>query len=113
MMDFANMKNTITIEDLAEYDWNEALNYAQFSVDQIESIIASSEGENDGDYWLLVVHLKDGRFGYLSAGCDYTGWDCQAGGDSYIAPSLAELQRWNMTSRDRRRLGMELDDLDR
>lgn len=32
------------------------------------------EGENDGDPWLLVGEVKDGRWFFLSAWCDYTGW---------------------------------------
>lgn len=33
--------------------------------------------EDPGDEWsgVAVVELRDGRFGYVSGGCDYTGWD--------------------------------------
>lgn len=44
----------------------------------IEKVLAVYEGENDGDNWRWILHLKDGRFVYLSGGCDYTGWDCQS-----------------------------------
>ncbi len=102
----------ITKDALSNYDWEEALNYADFSLDEIKNIIALDEGYNDGDSWLLVVELDDGKFGYLSAWCDYTGWDCQAGGSSGIRNTLEELQRWEMDSRSRRRLNMVLEDLD-
>ena len=103
----------MTIEELKEYDWSEAFNYADFNPDDIKNIIASDEGCDDGDSWVLVAELKDGTFGYLSAWCDYTGWDCQAGGSSGIRDTLEELQRWEMDSRSRRRLNMVLDDLDK
>jgi len=102
----------MTIEDLKEYDWNQAFMYARFSVDDIKTIIKSDEGYNDGDSWVIVVELNSGNFGYLTAWCDYTGWDCQGGGDSYIGDTLEEVQRWGMDSRSRRRLGMILEDLD-
>lgn len=98
--------------DLTEYDWSEAMNYARFSADDIADVVAAEEGENEGEYWLLVARLNDGRFGYVRAGCDYTGWDCQAGGDSAIRPTLEDLLRWELTSQDRRRIGMTIPDLD-
>jgi hypothetical protein len=41
------------------------------------------QGENDGRNWLWAVQFEgayDGDWWVLCAGCDYTGWDCQAGG---------------------------------
>jgi hypothetical protein len=32
------------------------------------------EGERDGASWIAIVRLKDGDYGAVSAGCDYTGW---------------------------------------
>ena len=46
-----------------------------FSLDDVEEIIGSREGENDELEWLAVGKLKDGRYFYLEAKCDYTGWD--------------------------------------
>ena len=103
----------MTREQLQEdYDWQEAFGYADFNIDQVEEVIASYEGENDGDSWSLVAKLRDGRYGYVDAWCDYTGWDCQAGGDSEIKNTLEELQRWSLTSKLRRKLGLTLSDLD-
>jgi hypothetical protein len=31
-------------------------------------------GENDRSDWIAVVRLKDGDYGAVAAGCDYTGW---------------------------------------
>lgn len=91
---------TITLDQLNDdYDWREAFGYAgeprtcadyqsgtnvvslddvdatAFSRSDVVSIVHSAEGEPDGDDWLMVGQLMDGRFFYLSAGCDYTGWD--------------------------------------
>jgi hypothetical protein len=43
-------------------------------IEDVVEVYYSSEGEGDGDDWLLVGSLKDGRFFSLSAWCDYTGW---------------------------------------
>lgn len=45
-----------------------------FSLGNVRFVIASVEGENDGLPWEAIVELHDGRFGFVEAGCDYTGW---------------------------------------
>lgn len=102
-----------------DYDWKEAFVYAgtirtatgcseePFGMDDVDVVLKASPGENDGPSWLMVGKLKDGRFFILDAGCDYTGWDCQAGGDASVAQSLAELIRMGMTNEHRERLGYE------
>lgn len=93
----------------ADYDWREAFGYASgFTMDDVAEVLAASEGENDGPDWKMAGRLTDGRFFILRAGCDYTGWDCQAGGDSELADSLDILIRWRMTDDDRARLGYTL-----
>ena len=67
---------------------------------------AKEDGENDGDEWIAVFRLKDGKFAYLEAGCDFTGWDCQAGGVSYTADSLEALCRNYIPEKGCSRLGM-------
>ena len=51
------------------------LNGAPFTREDVSDIIASREGENDAESWMMVGHLKSGLFFYLEAWCDYTGWD--------------------------------------
>lgn len=94
--------------DLGDYDWRNAVSYASWHPAQVAEMIASSEGQNGGDNWLLVVKLADGRYSFLSAGCDFTGWDCQAGGYSTEHNTLAELVRFGMGADDRERLGFKL-----
>ena len=95
-----------------DYDWQEAINFAPFSINDIEEILYYFEGENDGDSWMGVFKLNNGKFGYVDAWCDYTGWDCQSGGDGAIGDTFEHLQRWELTTKIRRRLGIELPDLD-
>ena len=58
-----------------EYDQSEAMSYADFTEDEISKVIVSDEGIPDENDWLALFEMKDGRYGFLSAGCDYTGWD--------------------------------------
>ncbi len=45
-----------------------------FTIEDVVEVIAKADGENDGANWVIVVKLKDGRYGAIRAGCDYTGW---------------------------------------
>jgi hypothetical protein len=45
---------------------------------------------------------------FLEAGCDYTGWDCQADGFAYVAASLNDLVRFGLTTEHREALGLPL-----
>jgi hypothetical protein len=45
-----------------------------FSRWDVAEVLGLSEGENDGKNWLVYGRLLDGRYFFLSAGCDYTGW---------------------------------------
>lgn len=46
-----------------------------FTTSDVAHVIAYDEGENDGPNWIIAGKLDDGRYFFLSAGCDYTGWD--------------------------------------
>ena len=74
------------------YDWQEAMKYAKFSFKDIEKVIFEKEGENDGVNGELVVKLKTGEDGWLSAWCDASGWGCQAGGSSGIEENFEDAQ---------------------
>lgn len=86
-------------------DWREVWKYASpasnpitrevipsITMDDVEEIIAASNGERDEDHWIGVFRLKDGKWVFLSAGCDTTGWDCQAGGSAEWCATLEELK---------------------
>lgn len=55
-----------------------------------------------------MFRLNDGRYAFLTAWCDYTGWGCQDGGDCYFADSLELLTRFALGEADRDRLGLRL-----
>ena len=78
---------------------------ASVEIGDIVEIIASSDGEKDERSWIGAFRLTDGRFLMVRASCDYTGWDCQAGGDSEVADSIENLVRWSMDDEERERLG--------
>ena len=80
-------KREAMLEPLANYDWEEVFKYSSpqvvmggncpgtpFAREDVAEIIALVNGENDGDPWIALFRLKDGRYAYIEAGCDYTGW---------------------------------------
>lgn len=114
------------IERLNDYDWQEAFSYASpsavppgasgpstdpFDREDVAEIAWIEDGENDGPDWLIGGTLRDGRWFFLAAGCDYTGWDCQAGGNAYVADSRADIERYAMGDSDRDRLGVVLPEI--
>jgi hypothetical protein len=91
------------------YDWFEAFAYANgFGIEDLTATKYTSDGQNDGDDWVGVFLLRDGRWAYLSAGCDYTGWDCQAGGDSHICDTLDDLLLGFVGEENAKRLGLNM-----
>jgi hypothetical protein len=105
-----------------DYDWQEAFVYARtirtatrcdpapFAIEDVSLVHKADPGENDSESWMMVGQLKDGRWFFLDAWCDYTGWDCQAGGDAQVAATLPELIRYGMTEEARSRLSLPLED---
>jgi hypothetical protein len=45
-----------------------------FCREDVEEIFGMSEGIPDELPWIIYGRLKDGRYFFLEAGCDYTGW---------------------------------------
>ena len=102
-----NTNQTITPESLqADYDWENVFMHAEFGICDIAEVGQAIEGENDGDDWIIWGRLKTGQWFYAWAGCDYTGWDCQSAGDSYLADTAEELFRLGMTTSARQRFGI-------
>lgn len=74
-----------------------------FDREDVSEICGISEGEHDERDWIVCGWLKDGRLFFLSAGCDYTGWDCQSSGRSYVAKTWGEIYLV-MTDEERARM---------
>jgi hypothetical protein len=113
------MTERVSIEEMQVYDWREAWKYASpasnpitrevvkdITIDDVAEVLAASAGANDERPWLAVFRLKDGRHLFLSAWCDYTGWDCQAGGSAEWTNTIEEL-RACISEEDRKRLWPE------
>ena len=99
-----------TVQDLKDdYNWREAFSlYADgFTFNDIQDVLGMSDGENDEQDWLLIGKLKDGRYFRLKAGCDYTGWGCRDWGETNFATTLEELIKFQLTTDDRVRLGIQ------
>lgn len=57
-----------------EYNQKEIMKYALWKEEDVHEVVASLEGENDEEEWITIVILTNSKYGYLEAGCDYTGW---------------------------------------
>lgn len=63
-----------------DYNWREAFLTAGEDIDAVSEIICAEAGYNDEANWDAIVLLGSpyNYYAVISAGCDYTGWDCQA-----------------------------------
>jgi len=68
------------------YNRNDDLKYclmcnkpAKFIEADIVKIVAEVPGQNDEYNWHWILKLKNRKYAYLVAWCDYTGWDCKSG----------------------------------
>lgn len=105
-----NEKNLDLTDLQSDYDWREAFQYAPsgVSLGDVVQVLGREDGENDGQSWLGFFLLRDGRYLVLQASCDYTGWDCQAGGTGELyATRLAAIQ--SMGDTERYRLGLKME----
>lgn len=112
-----------------DYDWKEVFGeggggntnkvtekcneYSNVSIEppyikDVVEVIAAVNGENDSADWVGVFKLKDGRYLVASGGCDYTGWDCQAGNSLIVGETLAEVVTLGLTEDARKRLGFSV-----
>jgi hypothetical protein len=80
---------------------------APFGRSDVKEVFAMQEGENDERDWTCFGQLNDGRYFFLSAGCDYTVWDCQSGGCAFVSNDRAELLQFGMTKEQRAELGIQ------
>lgn len=105
-----------------DYDWQSAFHEAvhhscksydekdRGPIEQVVRLIAWAAGENDEADWLAIVEMeREGdRFAVMAAGCDYTGWDCRAGGSIDYYPSEA-VAKSSITPEQARRLALPHD----
>ena len=106
------------LKELDTYDWEEAFGFGNpqhanptnttrlvsldsFSNGDVKTLYGIYEGCNDEDSWECYGKLNDGRYFCLEAWCDYTGWDCQSGGKSFVAGSKEEIEQFGLTEASR------------
>lgn len=108
------------LAEIDDYDWAEVFGEAyscskeidsldgtscdDFTREDVVEIIAIQDGQNDGDEWLGVFKLKDGRFLAATGWCDYTGWDCQSGTLLTVGATLSEVVMMGLTESQRKQL---------
>jgi hypothetical protein len=85
----------------------------EFTRADVQEIVAIEDGEADGESWIGVFRvavIPPGRsdrfwfFAFVTAGCDYTGWDCQSGDNAMVHVDLDKLWRLGLGDSDRERL---------
>lgn len=118
----------ITIKDLqSSYDWAEvfgegdggntdrtvsetppgsSVSTALVSRADVTEIIAAVNGENDGQSWVGLFLMQDGRYLIASGSCDYTGWDCREGNSLTVAATKEDAIRFGLDEGERARLGI-------
>lgn len=125
-MDTSLLPKEITLEQLRQdCDWEEVFGEGsggnctrdvdsqdgtptdQFTRANVVEIIAAVNGENDGEDWIGIFRLDDGRVVAATGGCDYTGWDCRAGNTLTVARSIGAAIQFGLTDDQRQRLGIE------
>jgi hypothetical protein len=83
------------------------------TLEDIAEVIADDcTGGDDGyaeEEIVGIFRLKDGRFLYVSGGCDTTGWDCQSSASGEIRNTLGDIVRECCTDDERKRLGIEMN----
>lgn len=116
-----------TIQEMREdYDWREAFLFGErvnvvlgesvsadgFGLDSVAEVLAADAGMNDEQSWVAILRLVDGRFAYLTAGCDNTGWDCRSDGQAFVAGSLERLWQLGVDAHEKPRLSAALSRLE-
>jgi len=106
---------------LDDFDWQEAFEYgvsprgavpteeydlSDVKIEDVAVVLWMDEGENDGPDWIIAGVLNDNRGFFLSAGCDYTGWDCQAGGEAVVCNSIEEMLMFAIDDGNKDRFGI-------
>lgn len=77
-----------------------------FGVDDVEEVLAFADGAKDEESWLMLGKTSGGLFFYMTAWCDYTGWDCQSGGSIYVSRSKERLLELSVTADEKLRMGL-------
>jgi hypothetical protein len=105
-MNLIELIGTEEATDYHQWDWRQAFIAAGLSLSKVVDVLAASEGQNEGADWIAILKLTGGKFCYLAAGCDYTGWDSGCGGHYQVRGTLEDLIASTIPVDERHRLGI-------
>lgn len=78
-------------------------------IHNVAEVLAADAGEHDERDWIAILRMKDGQWAMLRAGCDYTGWDCRAGGSMEYFETVDEAcSAMSLTPEELKRLAPDL-----
>jgi len=83
-----------------------------FARADVVRVSAEASGLRDGDPWMCLGRLADGRWFGLKAWCSHAGWDVAGSGSVAVAATEDDALRFGFTSEDRVRLGRLLVGVD-
>jgi len=66
-------------DDSASDDLYDCLQFNRLNtikLNDLSKFVAEICGENDEYDWWWILEMRDSKYALISAGCDYTGWDC-------------------------------------
>lgn len=97
------------LPELDDYNWEYAFGFASphavagddsscdpFDREDVAEICGIRDGINDESNWIVYGRLRDGRWFFLTAWCDYTGWDCRSGGSAVVASTRSQIERFGL-----------------
>jgi hypothetical protein len=100
----------MSVETICASAWEYHAGDIPVPLDDVVEVIAedtvSTEGYGQEDI-VGLFRLKDGRFLYVSGGCDTTGWDCRSSAKGEVRATLADIVRECCTDDDRSRLKID------
>lgn len=81
---------------------------AAYGQGDVDEVIATAEGENDGEPWVGLFRMTDGLYLVVRASCDYTGWGCGEGGSADVADTVEDAIYLGLTREERDRLSDQI-----
>lgn len=68
--------------------------------DNLQKIFYFQTGERDGNDWNVLGQFSNGIFFYITAWCDYTGFDCHSGIRVHCSKDLEFLKKMGIVNKE-------------
>lgn len=104
---FADENDGNVNKDVDRAPPNSDVDISPMTRQDVAEIIASVDGQNDGDDWLGVFLLKDGRYLIAKGACDSSGWGCQAWNQLTVCEHMEDVLQFGLTADEKDRLGLK------